>query len=400
MRVLWQRYGVCACVYVRVLLALRFTWKAKKQHEVCDTHAHTHTHTHTHIHTYTYTQRSTNVSQRILHHFLQIETNGAIDAMCLTKECLTTTSYMMGMMDRTSKPCADFYQYTCGGWLSTNTIPATRSVWSIDSVIIRERDQKLRNILESPVEEEEDVDSGERKAKTLYQKCMDLDGIEHDDIQPLMTVIESMGGPALSGNFVFFLSPRSLSVDRKLYAVALGVVRFAFLNVLTLWMGAGSGTSLVPVQDPPPSRQVPPTTGLSRGGVVWHDPLRTGEVWGHGATWSGVRESHGLGSGSHVVRGHRATWSGVREPRGQGSQSHVVWGHGATWSGVRESHGLGSGSHMVWGHGATWSGVMEPRGLGSGSHVVWGQGATCLDRSSLACCSCSSHKKKVIAAVS
>ena len=134
---------------------------------------------------------------------LQIETNGKVDAMCLTKECLTTTSYILDMMDQDVNPCQDFYQYVCGGWFATNTIPSTQSSWSIDSIIIRERDQKLRNIVESPIENDH-RDSSEKKTKILYQTCMDVDTIDGEDIKPLMGAINSYGGWAIKGTYISY----------------------------------------------------------------------------------------------------------------------------------------------------------------------------------------------------
>ena len=107
------------------------------------------------------------------------------------------------MLDQTVEPCQDFYQYVCGGWFATNTIPATQSSWSIDSIIIRERDQKLRNIIESPIENSH-RDSAEKKIKLLYQTCMDVDTIDSEDVGPLMAGINSYGGWAVKGIFVLF----------------------------------------------------------------------------------------------------------------------------------------------------------------------------------------------------
>ena len=107
-------------------------------------------------------------------------------------------------MKKTLDPCEDFYQYVCGGWFDTNTIPATQSSWSIDSVIIRERDQKLRGILESPIENYH-RDSAEKKIKLMYQTCMDVDTIDNEGVQPLMAAITSFGGWAVKGNAFYIL---------------------------------------------------------------------------------------------------------------------------------------------------------------------------------------------------
>src|SRR5438874_5502574 len=34
-----------------------------------------------------------------------------------------TPSLDIPSMDRTVNPCADFYQYTCGGWMKNNPVP-------------------------------------------------------------------------------------------------------------------------------------------------------------------------------------------------------------------------------------------------------------------------------------
>src|SRR4051812_38049520 len=40
-----------------------------------------------------------------------------------------TPSLDIPSMDRTADPCADFYQYTCGGWLKNNPIPGDQASW-------------------------------------------------------------------------------------------------------------------------------------------------------------------------------------------------------------------------------------------------------------------------------
>src|SRR5260221_6362313 len=42
-----------------------------------------------------------------------------------------TPSLDVSAMDKTADPCNDFYQYTCGGWMAHNPIPADQASWSV-----------------------------------------------------------------------------------------------------------------------------------------------------------------------------------------------------------------------------------------------------------------------------
>ena len=37
----------------------------------------------------------------------------------------------LSSMDRTQDACVDFYQFSCGGWMKANPIPADESGWSV-----------------------------------------------------------------------------------------------------------------------------------------------------------------------------------------------------------------------------------------------------------------------------
>uniref|UniRef100_A0A4W6FMZ8 Membrane metalloendopeptidase like 1 n=1 Tax=Lates calcarifer TaxID=8187 RepID=A0A4W6FMZ8_LATCA len=72
-------------------------------------------------------------------------------------------------MDKSVKPCDNFYQYACGGWLERHVIPETSSRHSVFDILRDKLEIVLKGVLE--MENERDRDAI-RKAKILYSSCM------------------------------------------------------------------------------------------------------------------------------------------------------------------------------------------------------------------------------------
>uniref|UniRef100_A0A667X583 Membrane metalloendopeptidase like 1 n=1 Tax=Myripristis murdjan TaxID=586833 RepID=A0A667X583_9TELE len=71
-------------------------------------------------------------------------------------------------MDASVKPCENFYQYACGGWLERHVIPETSSRHSVFDIL---RD-KLEIVLKGQLTENEQDRDAIKKAKILYSSCM------------------------------------------------------------------------------------------------------------------------------------------------------------------------------------------------------------------------------------
>ena len=125
-----------------------------------------------------------------------------MEGICPDVSCERKSKQMYKMMDLSENPCEDFYQYACGRWLSTHTIPSTRGSWTIDSEIIKDRDKNLKKLLQSSIRNN-DVDSAERKMKLLYRKCMDLQEDNGNSIQPLRSIVRRLGGWAIDSEYTF-----------------------------------------------------------------------------------------------------------------------------------------------------------------------------------------------------
>src|SRR5467141_2112115 len=59
-----------------------------------------------------------------------------------------TPSLDVSAMDKRADPCNDFYQYTCGGWMAHNPIPADQASWSVYGKVSDENSRFLWGVLE------------------------------------------------------------------------------------------------------------------------------------------------------------------------------------------------------------------------------------------------------------
>lgn len=94
-------------------------------------------------------------------------------------------------LDRTCKPCDDFYHYVNGAWLKKNPVPPDYPSWGrFDELQERNRGQ-LREILEAAAKETNAPEgSTEQKIGDFYASCMDESKIEADGIKPLQPELE------------------------------------------------------------------------------------------------------------------------------------------------------------------------------------------------------------------
>ena len=83
------------------------------------------------------------------------------------------------ILDRSVKPCDDFYRFACGGWLARTQIPADRPTWSRGFSEIHERNQSvLRQILQDAAAGKGAGDPTMKKLGDFYAACMAEDRIE------------------------------------------------------------------------------------------------------------------------------------------------------------------------------------------------------------------------------
>jgi len=89
-------------------------------------------------------------------------------------------------LDRTCKPCDDFFQFAVGGWLKKNPIPPEYPEWGSFITLADKNQQALRAILEAAAANKSStLGSNEQKIGDYYASCMDTSAIDALGVQPL-----------------------------------------------------------------------------------------------------------------------------------------------------------------------------------------------------------------------
>jgi endothelin-converting enzyme/putative endopeptidase len=86
-------------------------------------------------------------------------------------------------LDRKADPCADFYQFACGGWVAHHPVPADRRSYARFTEVQDRNFAVLRRILESP--QPADADGDRKKAADYYAACMDEAKVEASGLTPI-----------------------------------------------------------------------------------------------------------------------------------------------------------------------------------------------------------------------
>jgi len=87
-------------------------------------------------------------------------------------------------LDKSADPCADFYQFSCGGWMKSNPIPPDQSSWGRFNELAEHNRVVLKGILENAAKATQRT-ANEQKIGDYYDSCMDEDAINKKGIAVL-----------------------------------------------------------------------------------------------------------------------------------------------------------------------------------------------------------------------
>jgi putative endopeptidase len=93
--------------------------------------------------------------------------------------------FSLGNLDRSCKPCDNFYEFAMGSWMKANPIPPEYSSWG---TFMQLRDNNLtamRTLLEAAAQAHAPIGSNEQKIGDFYASCMDTAALEAAGLQPI-----------------------------------------------------------------------------------------------------------------------------------------------------------------------------------------------------------------------
>lgn len=113
------------------------------------------------------------ITRKIMMYFTQILENAynyTQNSVCKTSSCIKSAFMILRNIDTTVNPCQNFYEFACGNYIKSRTIPDDKSTVNIPHSIGDLLEEKVRDVLDEQ-STENDLRSVSL-ARKLFKTCM------------------------------------------------------------------------------------------------------------------------------------------------------------------------------------------------------------------------------------
>ena len=93
--------------------------------------------------------------------------------------------FSLSNLDKSCKPCDNFYEFAMGGWIKANPIPAEYSSWGTFTQLRDNNLTAMRTILDAAAAAHTSNGTNEQKIGDFYASCMDTSAIEAAGLKPI-----------------------------------------------------------------------------------------------------------------------------------------------------------------------------------------------------------------------
>ena len=93
--------------------------------------------------------------------------------------------FSLSNLDKTCKPCDNFYEFAMGGWMKANPIPPEYPSWGTFTQLRDNNLTAMHTILEAAATAKANTGSNEQKIGDFYATCMDTSAIDAAGLKPL-----------------------------------------------------------------------------------------------------------------------------------------------------------------------------------------------------------------------
>ena len=126
---------------------------------------------------------------------LSFSLNRSVRAADDDKAAADSFGFAVSHMDKTCKPCDDFFQFVNGNWIKNNPIPPDYPSWGSGQILADNNQKQLRSILEQAATNESAAPgSNERKIGDFYASCMDTASINAQGAKSLDAEFAQIAG--------------------------------------------------------------------------------------------------------------------------------------------------------------------------------------------------------------